>query len=395
MMNPFTVKALDSIIFQMDMPDDQRFSQFTKMFRPKMAHQIFGCNEIITGYRNLQITLNILPNSFHVRLNLIYDEMLNNSRRGEIADNIGEKFMEWFPHKTDSYEAYEDLKAKEDYTKMFGHNIVSFKDETEKSKFHITVCDRKDLDFLEFHKRFQGLIVFFIDAASIIDVTDRNWYYFYVYKDVKLGDKRVGHFPIGFCTVYNFIASGKVRIAQLFILPNFQMRGLGTRLLGTVYKYFNAVINAQYITVESPCEEFTIMRDKLDLQLILNNSVFNSMNVIVGYSLKMETAAKMICKICPTQIKHLYYILRCFYTKGDPEQYEKFIMYMKKEVHFTYKKKLSRVKTTMNEEEKITRLKRIIVEDCLVSRRIHNDVKKFLKSIKPQLIFLARVLKEK
>lgn len=47
-------------------------------------------------------------------------------------------------------------------------------------KYKISLCDLQNEQFKEYHKRFENLIVWFIDAASLIDVDDERWLIFYM-----------------------------------------------------------------------------------------------------------------------------------------------------------------------------------------------------------------------
>lgn len=53
---------------------------------------------------------------------------------------------------------------------------------TKKQTFEIYYCDAKNKKFLKFHERLQSFILFFIDAASYIDVDDEKWRFFTMYE---------------------------------------------------------------------------------------------------------------------------------------------------------------------------------------------------------------------
>lgn len=60
---------------------------------------------------------------------------------------------------------------------MLSENIP----ENEKNlKYKICLCDLQDDHFKEYHKRFETLIVWFIDAANFIDTEDERWMIFYM-----------------------------------------------------------------------------------------------------------------------------------------------------------------------------------------------------------------------
>lgn len=59
--------------------------------------------------------------------------------------------------------------------------MASFPNEKDiHPKYKISLVDVKDDQFIEFHKRFQTLIIWFIDAANFIDLGDERWMIFYM-----------------------------------------------------------------------------------------------------------------------------------------------------------------------------------------------------------------------
>ena len=48
-------------------------------------------------------------------------------------------------------------------------------------QFEVYKCDIETPGFRDFHSRIQPLLLFYVDAASYIDVDDDRWMYFLVY----------------------------------------------------------------------------------------------------------------------------------------------------------------------------------------------------------------------
>ena len=95
--------------------------------------------------------------------------------------------------------------------------------------------------FRDYHERLQAWVMFYIDAASYIDMDDDSWRIFLMFE--KYGGVGEHHYAIaGYLTVYQYYAYGREvnmkrpRISQMLVLPNYQRQGLGATLLDTVYK---------------------------------------------------------------------------------------------------------------------------------------------------------------
>merc|ERR1719323_1500748 len=77
----------------------------------------------------------------------------------------------------------------------------------------------------------------------------------------------------GYATISQYYASpanSRPRISQVLILPPFQRKGLGSKLLNTVYRHYLTDDKVVDITVEDPSEEFVRLRDFVDAQNCLS-----------------------------------------------------------------------------------------------------------------------------
>jgi GNAT superfamily N-acetyltransferase len=116
---------------------------------------------------------------------------------------------------------------------------------------------------------------FFIERASYIK-PEPNWLALLIFQR-RSAD--VVSF-VGLLTLYRWLmpltARERWRISQVLVLPPFQRRGHGARLLRAVYQlaatWPNGVSGAAAvddITVEEPSPEFTRMRDAVDLEMLV------------------------------------------------------------------------------------------------------------------------------
>ena len=77
----------------------------------------------------------------------------------------------------------------------------------------------------------------------------------------------------GYMTLFSFlnpIAGCKERVCQAMVLPPFQGRGLGRRMLLFVYRLCGANPEVAEVTVEDPCPSFQLLRDRVDLEWLWN-----------------------------------------------------------------------------------------------------------------------------
>ncbi|KAF5274577.1 hypothetical protein FQA39_LY07189 [Lamprigera yunnana] len=296
-----------------------------RCFRPTMVHQVFPPEGIIYGYRNLSIDIYFLANSSKCFVDVHYAHVSNVNKLAQAhPDNILLKLTPWLPEDfyTDKKDFLEAL-GKEKHHKSYGTELDSFELYNEKEdttyKYTINLCSTEEPGFSEFHSRFQCMIVWFIDAASQIDVEDPNWMFFYVYETRESPSSSTsGTYPVGFGTTYKFFHFPdkiRIRISQFFIIPPCQGIGLGTFLLKNIYKVIIDMPNVIDITVEDPCPEFTRLRDFLDCQLLMNLNSFQESNINNGSLNDLFIEANSHYKFNRKQFRRAYEILRFSYIK--------------------------------------------------------------------------------
>lgn len=61
---------------------------------------------------------------------------------------------------------------------LYFNNIFCFSSGSK--QYEVYYCDTTNQKFLNFHERLQTFILFYIDAASFIDVDDPKWQFFVV-----------------------------------------------------------------------------------------------------------------------------------------------------------------------------------------------------------------------
>ncbi|KAF2885736.1 hypothetical protein ILUMI_20440 [Ignelater luminosus] len=346
--NLYTCNAMEATNLKIVFTSDDLNKNCTKrLFKPELVHQIFGINEIIFGYRNIVVNIYVTANSAQYFIEVKYKAMIDSSK-GLSPDNILERLALWLPAKyyTDRKQFIRVIE-RENHSQMFGSVVDTFetynKSENATYKYIITNCSASEKGFAEFHLRFECMIVWFIDAASQIDVDDPNWIFLYVFEERTLPNGKTGYYPVGYCTIYKFFHFPdkiRTRISQLFVIPPCQRTGVGTKLLSATYKVITELPNVIDITVEDPCEAFKKMRDTLDCQLLMQIESFKYPAISKGFTQDMFTEANYHYKLNKQQCRRIYEILRMVYITQYPnsDEAQKFYNEIKQRVEAPYQR---------------------------------------------------------
>merc|ERR1712013_377063 len=276
----------------------------------------YGDNENIFGYRGLKISLFMSSSSLRSFIHVEFKEKVDPLKTdGVTADNVTAPLVKilaansFTMHKED-FVASLNSQAELNFTPP-GEKLTSFLVDGMNGgqrEFEIFLASEASPGLREFHERIQTWIMFFIDAASFIDMDDDSWRFFLIFEKVKVGGVTRYH-TVGYSTVYEYYAYGREvnrkrpRIAQMFVLPPFQRMGLGARLLDSVYSHYKGDTTVVDITVEDPSDNFVRLRDFVDAKNCLKLAAFSKDQVVQGFDDKMAQAAATELKICKKQAR--------------------------------------------------------------------------------------------
>lgn len=153
-------------------------------FHPLMAHQIFGESESIFGYKGLKVSILYTAGPLHIYLGLEYDQKVDDLCQGEIkADDVVGTIAEKLPEGCYFVNMDEFLKTLDKANKFqpFGEKLSEHKlkdNEGKERHFEFYYSNYKQPSFLKYFSRLQTFVLWFVDAASYIDVDDPQWSYF-------------------------------------------------------------------------------------------------------------------------------------------------------------------------------------------------------------------------
>lgn len=261
-----------------------------------------------------------------------------------------------------------EYKLKEDVSALFASA-----DELAKGAetvFEVYVSNFEDPACVEYHRRLQTFLMWYIEAASYIEEDDLRWNIYTLYsKTVVEGKERFC--IVGYATAYKFYLipdSLRMRISQFFIFPQYQGQGHGHRLYSKMYELFADDPTVRELTVEDPNPDFQRLRDTCDLKFIVDSSLVGELPLPFVLS-KVVPIAKRL-KISRKQMERLAEIA-IFYRESlnfasNKNLYKRFRLQVKKRLYrqnedelegMTVAKRLETLDLLYREEE--TEYKRI------------------------------------
>ncbi|XP_012263999.1 histone acetyltransferase type B catalytic subunit [Athalia rosae] len=328
------------------------------IFKPEMSHQVFGDSENIFGYRDLRIKLYYSAGCLETYLGMTYTEKADKSicegvEADEVLPKVREKLASEVHSSIDSFLVA--LKNDESWAPP-GTLIYSFSvNDKEKGQRHFEVykADMSCKGFKEYHERLQTFLLWYIDAASFIDIDDDQWHYFNMFEKYTSTVGSYQYATVGFATVYQYYAyprHARPRIAQVLVLPPFQGHGVGAQLLSAIYREYVGRSEVKDITVEDPSVDFQRLRDFVDAKNCQTLESFSNKNLIQGFNKNMAIEASAKFKINKKQARRVYEILRLRITDvSNEQQYQTYRLDVKRRLNVPYQreqknfKKLQRV----------------------------------------------------
>jgi histone acetyltransferase 1 len=323
-------------------------------FGPEMCHQIYGDNENVFGYKGLKVFLTMSASNLKSHLSFSYDDKIDPSNTdGVKADEVLEPIVKILAPDSCTFSKEEFLRDLESENETgfrpMGELVNSFTALQDRT-FQVYKCSESTPGLRDYHEKLQAWIMFFIDAASYIDIDDDSWRFFLLFEKYNSGDGSPRYSIAGYMTVYEYYAYGREtnkkrpRIAQMLVLPPFQRAGLGSRLLDTVYNDYRVDSTVVDITVEDPSDNFVRLRDFVDTRNCLKLEAFSKENVIKGFSEEIAAAAAKELKICRKQARRVYEIIRLHYTSlSDLQQYKDYRIDVKRRLNVPYQKEQSQL----------------------------------------------------
>ncbi|XP_026497370.1 histone acetyltransferase type B catalytic subunit [Vanessa tameamea] len=328
-------------------------------FGPDMCHQVFGENENIFGYTDLKIKLYYSAGNLKTYLGILYSDMIEPKKSGGLkADDIeGALKNVLAPGYVTNLDVFVSLLEKDKLFTPQGELINSFTitpyDGGESRTFEVYYCETSTPGFLSYHERLQTFLLWYVDAASFIDVDDDLWTFFTVFEKYRSSEGSTRYATAAYTTVYRYYAypqHTRPRISQVLTLPPFRKMGICAHLLQAIYSHYIIQPEVVDITVEDPSKDFQRIRDYVDSKYCESLPAFHPSKLTQGFSEEMAKQACSKFKINKKQARRIYEILRLKNTNlSDKTAYLNYRLDVKNRLNAPFQKK----KLEMKKLEKV------------------------------------------
>lgn len=305
-------------------------------FHPKFTYPIFGEEEHIFGYQNLNIHLRFAAHDLRSNLHISYDSKFRAVGETSALD-LHKTLRDWIPkskhlalnartstsiradtyctgafQKQSDYEsAVKNDQSSTNYTPP-GRLVHSYM--RKGRTFEVWAGSLHDPTVKELLDRIQIFISFFIEGGTPLNTTDvdwtmERWTVYFVYEKLATVDSHVSPYSFaGYATTYRFYSftppsktaakavksasafpqlepisvselPSRLRISQFLILPPHQRLGHGSTLYNTIFDISLSDPKVHELTVEDPNEEFDLIRDINDYSRLSPEFLSSNLNI--------------------------------------------------------------------------------------------------------------------
>ncbi|CAF1207012.1 unnamed protein product [Rotaria sp. Silwood1] len=272
-------------------------------------------NNTTIGYKNLHIDIYCLSSSLTFFFEIVDEKVIDTKEFREFEKNcIVSSLNQWIPTTTIDFEYFMSNLETENSYKPLGDQLLTYTLQEEESS------------------------PYFIDY--------QNWFIYLLYQQYQNDNNQICYAPIGFTKVYlHYTYSNKKRpkISQMLILPPYQRKGHGRRLLKSIYndlrndsrvqditgiRNFSKRKGQEIISYFKKKDKFIALRDLVSLELchtylpdLFSKESINKVN---------RLTKEMIDKAQEQQTRRVYemYFLRSI-NQNDDEQMKRFRLIVK------------------------------------------------------------------
>ncbi|KAJ1829040.1 histone acetyltransferase 1, partial [Coemansia sp. RSA 2703] len=272
-------------------------------FHPQFTYPIYGEHERVFGYKNLQIFLRYASGSLATHLEVRYTKRIDEQDTTHAvalhADDVVTPLRQhlYDPAVCVSAEEFAQRVARD--TAEFrppGRKIHEYagggEQQAQQTVYEVYEGDFSDARVRAYHERAQLLVLLYIEGAQAIDTSDARWRVVWVFEKLTLGGQQ-SYSLVGFCTLYGFFHwpdHVRWRISQFLVLPPFQVQGHGQKMYQAIHRMVRDDAKAVDLHVEDPSAAFDDMRDRCDMQYLLAQGAFDSLE---GAPVDAQTLAKL------------------------------------------------------------------------------------------------------
>lgn len=261
-------------------------------FQPEFTYPIFGEEEAIFGYRDLEITLTFAAHNLKPHLGTSYSKQYDD--HGEVRPtDIPEAFRDFLPEAAFTQEDARDALQDANVQNFVPPGEVIREYHRDGTTYQIWCATLKDKRAKELIENMQVLVPMFIEGGTVLqleqDWTTERWKVFLLYQvDSTPATSSSPYSIMGYGTSYRVFTFpdrhkssdsngndssilspldllSRERLSQFLILPPYQGNGHGQELYNTMFARLTSPQNVRELTVEDPNEAFDDLRDLCDL----------------------------------------------------------------------------------------------------------------------------------
>ncbi|CAH7670896.1 acyl-CoA N-acyltransferase [Phakopsora pachyrhizi] len=311
-------------------------------FHPRFVYPLFGKEETIYGYEDLDVQLAFNSSTLKNYLSINYKSKLPDSSPIK-PDDIEGTFYKFIPpdysksikefeqelesetsknfkppgQKISSYRSSPDQKGKLKSTHFLDSDqwvkCHDQKDEEESDViFELWGANWKTPGFKDYHRRMQILVLLYIEGGSYIEEDDDRWEFVVLFEKRKLKSVEGNQYSYHFCgyvslySFYHYPSLIRLRLSQFIILPPYQSAGHGSMLYSEIFQYLLKREDVAELTIEDPSESFEDLRDKCDLKMLMKNKVLDTdLNKLVPLDKNWYQETKAKWKLADRQFRRL------------------------------------------------------------------------------------------
>lgn len=298
------IEANDCIKIYLVSSKDEVDSQNTFHIEPVDLNQFFEDEGKIYGYKGLKITVWFSSISFHAYADVSFESKSDGGKGiTDLKSSLQNIFAENLVDGKDDF--LQTFSTEQNYVKSIVSNSEGLKKDTNNGCSGTSGSDcqpeEEPADTEVFrvsgdgvgllYSRLVPLVLLLVDGSNPIDVIDPSWeIYVLVQKGLEDGGMRL----LGFAAVYRFHKypdSMRFRLGQILIIPLYQRKGYGGRLL----KALNDIAISEDVydlTVEEPVDSLQHVRTCIDVQRLLAfEPIHQALSPVVS-QLKHENLSK-------------------------------------------------------------------------------------------------------
>ncbi|KAL9053368.1 MAG: hypothetical protein Q9162_004809 [Coniocarpon cinnabarinum] len=333
----FICNSNDAVVITLKQPADE-----TKNveFKPEFTYSVFGNEEIIVGYKNLQIDLSFAADTLQAGVAIAHTDQIQ-SVGDTKADVIEERLKDYLPTISFGDDKNGEKPAPLQHPDPFvppGKVVHSY--DVNGRKFGVWEVNLTDPRAKQILRQMQIFVHFFIEGGTFIELDDPDWtierwtiYFLYAHDRHPHDPSRTIYTFAGYSTAYRLFhldlsrqssylltppssqhsdsepspiaklpepliqlqsqLPSRYRVSQFIILPPYQKTSHGSHLYSAMLARAIADPTILELTVEDPNERFDDLRDTNDLlHLRATIPAFNKLRVNPDVSVPSDRTAR-------------------------------------------------------------------------------------------------------